>query len=740
MSKRKLRRQLGLWQVVMLGTAGTIAAEIFVLTGHAAGLSGPATVLALAVIGLLCLTIALDYCELATAYPVAGGALTYVREAFGANLLSFLVGSLDCLSSTFYAALSAVGFAYSLGVFVPALPIVPVAIVVTLVFVVFNLLGINSVGRVQILLGGILLTLLGGYIVLGIALPHGFSWHTFVPDGRFFVGENAWGSFAGLLATMALVFNAYVGFEVIADDAEEVKQPERTIPRALLVSLGLVTLIYVSVALVTLGTVPWNELAGSETALTDAAGRFLPGWGPALMAIAGMIATLTSVNTAMLSATREALTMSRDGVWPAFMSRLGRFRTPYGAVWVIGGVIIAIAAVGLVDFLSYISSSGYLFVLFFASLALVRLRRTNPDLPRPFRVPWFPVTPYLAAASCLLVIAFTHWRALLFGAGLIGALTLWYYVGPPLTRTLRERIKAREPDRDRILVPVANPNTAAGLCQTAVTLALASEDTTLCLLSVLPISRDMSALTAERLLPRLRNSRQALLRQSASVAQERNVPVYTKVRTAEHISDGILAELDSRSNYQLVLMGWPGPLSEEQLAHHPVKAVLQHGRAHVAVLLNRGLDRVARILVPVGGGFHSRLAIRLAFEIGLPQDAEVTALHVLCADCDPEELEDQMLHLREVIEDALGAVPANFSTRLVRANDVLEGVLQEAARAPYDLMVIGASDEWLVRTQLFGDLTDEIAERISCSVLLARRYEAAALAWIRHQAKRVERD
>ena len=110
----------------MLGTAGTIAAEIFVLTGHAAGIAGPEAVLALVLGGVLTLSIALNYCELATTYPVTGGAMTYVGEGFGKGLLMFLVGSLDALSSTFYAALSAVGFAISLSVFVRGLPIVPV--------------------------------------------------------------------------------------------------------------------------------------------------------------------------------------------------------------------------------------------------------------------------------------------------------------------------------------------------------------------------------------------------------------------------------------------------------------------------------------------------------------------------------------------------------------------------------------------------------------------------------------
>jgi amino acid transporter len=138
MSQRHLKRQLNLAQVVMLATAGTIGAQIFVLTGHAAGIAGPATVLALIVGGLLSYSVALNYCELGTAFPFTGGAMTYVREAYGNGILSFLVGSMDCLSSVFYSALSAVGFAYSLQVFFPALPVVFVAVVtISLLYSIF---------------------------------------------------------------------------------------------------------------------------------------------------------------------------------------------------------------------------------------------------------------------------------------------------------------------------------------------------------------------------------------------------------------------------------------------------------------------------------------------------------------------------------------------------------------------------------------------------------------------------
>lgn len=418
MNKRTLKRQLNLAQVVMLGTAGAIGAQLFVLTGYGAAMAGPAFVLAIITGGLLSYSIALNYGELATMFPETGGAMTYVREAWGRNLLAYLVGSLDCLSSTFFAALSAVGFAYSLQIFFPALPIVPTALGVILFFVALNLLGVGNIGNIQVALGGILLVLLLAYIALGFSLPGGFRWETFLPDGKFFIHNTNWDNFYTLFSTVALAYVAYIGFEVIADDAEEIKNPDRALPLGILISLTVLIVLYPLIVLVTLGTIPWPELVGSETTMTDSAERILPYWGPLALGVGGIIATLTSLNTALLSATREAFTLSRDGMWPRILSRMGRFRTPYVSVLVIGTIVMAVAAIGLVDFLSYISGSGYLFVLFWSNLALIRLRNRYPDLRRPFKVPFFHLTAYLAVASCLLIISFTQLRALAFGAGL----------------------------------------------------------------------------------------------------------------------------------------------------------------------------------------------------------------------------------------------------------------------------------------------------------------------------------
>ncbi len=734
MSKRRLKRQLNLAQVVMLGTAGAIGAEVFVLTGHAAGLAGPAAVLAMLAGGLLTYNIALNYCELATAFPVAGGAMTYVREAYGNNILSFLVGSMDCLSSTFYTALSAMGFAYSLQVFFPGLPVVWTAIAVIGVFTVLNVLGVTKVGNVQVILGGLLLLFFAIYIVLGFLRSTGFRVETFLAGGSFFIYHDAVTNLSKILRTIALIYVAFVGFEVIADDAEEVQNPSRTIPLGILLSLTLVLILNVSTMLVTLGVVPWPELARApETALTDAVRRFLPGWGAPMMAIAGIIATLTTINTSMLSATREGFTLSRDGAWPRALSRLGRFRTPYVSILAIGAISCFIAVVGLVDFLSYISSAGYLFVLFWANLAMIRLRRRYPDLKRPFKAPLFPLTAYAAAATGFLIVAFTEWKALLFGLGVLAACSVYYYARRPVGKLLASRARSLEKARDRILVPVANPRTAESLVHLATILAQASEDTSVCVLTVVPVSPAVPQETQERLLARLEPQRQMLLNSIADEAQKRNVPLYTKLRAAPDVAEGVLDEVSG--NVKLVLMGWPGPLTGEALARNVVNEVLMTARANFAVLLDRGLKGVRRILVPVGGGVHSRLAIRLAYEIAAREGAHITALHCLCEECEFEELEDRMAFLREIIEDELGSVPSRFVTRLAQAKDVADGILEETARQPYDLVVIGASEEWSVRTRLFGTIDDWIAERIACSVLLVRRYEPAAISWIKRRVK-----
>ena len=739
MAKRHLKRQLSLLQVIMLGAAGTIAAEIFVLTGHAAGIAGPDAVLALIIAGVLTLSVALNYCELATTYPVTGGAMTYVGEGFGKNLIMFLVGSLDGLSSTFYAALSAVGFAYSLKVFLPFMPVVPVALAIIIIMGLMHYRGVTQAGNMQIILGAFLLIVFFLYVVLGLTRPEGFSWDTFESGRVLFDNRSIWANIGRMLMTIALVYNAYVGFEVIADDAEEIIRPKRNIPLGILISLGIATLVYTSVAFVTIGTIPYNALAGSETALTDAARLFWPKVGVPLMAAAGIVATLTSVNSAMLSATREAFTLSRERVWPRIFSRLSRFRTPYASILLIVVISCLVAVIGLVDFLSFISSAGYMFVLFWASLAMIRLRKMHPDIERPFKVPFFPLTAYLAAGAGVLIIAFADPKALLFLGLLLLALTILFYFSRFVTTRRYTRVKKEEVvGVGRLLVAAINPKTAVSLVNLASRLAEHQEDTSICLFSIVKVSPGISKEAVDELLKKKQTIQHKMLELTAPIAQARNVAIYTKQKVASNVESGIYTELSSPNPIRMILLGWPTEDIKIRLPHNIIKEVLINAHKDVGVLRDRGLNGLRHILVPVSSGPNARLALKLASELAFQQDVTVTALRLISDNLDEEKQEDELMQLQEIIEEEMGDLPQYLTTRVEPANNILEGIMAETERVPYDLMIIGAAEEVFSARYIFGKLNDALIDEVKCSMLIVRRYQPETALWLRHQIKQIE--
>ncbi|MEL7626862.1 MAG: amino acid permease [Anaerolineaceae bacterium] len=740
MAKRKLKRQLNLLQVIMLGTAGTIAAEIFVLTGHVASMAGPETVLALILAGIMTLSIALNYSEMATTFPVTGGAMTYVGEAFGKGWLMFLVGSLDCLSSTFYAALSAVGFAISLEIFIPGIPIIPIAILVIVFVGLMHVRGVSNVGNFQILLGAFLLAVFAAFVFKGFTSPNGFHMDTFLSGRSVFENQNIWAHIGRMLSAIALTYNAYVGFEVIADDAEEVKDPNKNIPIGILVSLLIATLIYSSVSMVSIGTVPFSQLAGSDTALTDAAARFWPSIGVPIMGLAGIVATLTSVNSAMLSATREAFSLSRDRVWPRTFSRLSHWRTPWMAILMVVVVSALVAAVGIVDFLSFISSAGYMFVLFWATLAMPKLRKMYPDIERPFKVPLYPLTVILAALAGVLIISFANVRALMFLGAVIVLLSIWYFVAQRLKarKELTSRLESQE-GGGKVMIAAKNPETARSLTKIATKLVNQQEDTGILLFSVLKTPLNLDSADIPNLVKDRKQLQQHLLEQVTPIAVKENVPIYAKLRAASRVEEGIFNELGRHKDINLVLLGVPEERAKLEHPHNILKEVNMMALRNVAVFRDKGLpDEIKRILVPVGSGPNARLALVMARDITLPGEAEIVALRLVVGEADDERMEDEELQLHEIVEAELGEFADKVTLKVRKAESVADEILKECAEGHYDLLIMGSAEEVLVPDQIFGKLNDYLLDVAPCSMLVVRRYQNGTSLWMHKQLKKIE--
>jgi amino acid transporter/nucleotide-binding universal stress UspA family protein len=741
MAKRTLKRQLTLFQVIMLGTAGTLGSGIFVLTGLAAEVAGPATFVAILVGGFLSFSIALNYSELATIYPETGGAMTYVREAWGKGLLSFLIGSMDSISSTFYCALSAIGFSYSLSVFFPNIPIIPVAIAVVIIFVILNILGVSNVGNVQIVMGASLLFAFTVFIIAGFISPAGFQPSILLPGGKVFISDDLGMNIKVLMRTIALIYAAYVGFEVIADDAEEVKNPSKVIPIAILVSLVIITIVYSLTVVVTLGTVPWQSVAGSKTALTDAIKVFLPGWGVTIIGIAGMVGALTSINSSMLSATRETFTLSRDGVWPRILSRLNSSRVPFMAILFVGIVSILIAVIGIVDFLSYITSAGYLFVLFFSNMAMIQLHKKYPNIHRPFKAPLFPLTPILASLTCIIVIIFSDIDALIFTAGIIFLFTIYYYGRQSLQLWNDAHKRDLSPGRWRIILPITTPAHADGLLKVGTLLAESEKDLNMCLLTVLPTTAQTDQQISGDYVEKIKVQRHAVLEKFIHYAVDRNVPMYTKMVSDLSFEDGIINEIKNDSNVKLLLLRWPGEKKVNLQYTAAVKRLMTDAGVNIGILYDRGINKFQNIMVPVGGGFHSRLAIHLANDIAMQEGANVDYFRII-----PKEIEnneetnqDEISLLQEIVMTELGENPVNASLRLIPADSIYEAVIQESETNEYDLTIIGSADIQNASESLFGQVSETVAEKSRNSVLVVHRHDNPTASWMRHQLKHYQK-
>ncbi|OQY17682.1 MAG: hypothetical protein B6I35_14350 [Anaerolineaceae bacterium 4572_32.2] len=739
MAKKQLVRTLGLTQILMLGIGGTMGAGVFVLTGHAAGMVGPAVILVFLLAGLQSLPNSLSYAELASSFPVAGGGYAYISKATK-GVLPFSVGWVSWFSSMVYAALSAVGAAYSLQIFLPFLPVPLTAMSLIAIFVVISLRGSEEAGRTQVILAGILLGSLALFVILGLVLPSGFSWAEFYKEGGFFIHEGTLENMARVFQAITLVNVLFVGYEVIATTAEEAKNPGRNIPIAVVGTIFICAAVYCAVAFVALGVVSAQELGASSTPLSDAASRFMGGWGAPALGLAGIIATATSLNTALLSSARVALALSRDGYLPAFLSRVHpRLKTPMPAI-LVSGVFIALAAVsGDEVFLSYVSNFGYMFVVFFTNVSVILLRRKFPDVKRAFRTPWYPVMPILGCIGIVIVEVFTELHALVVGIGLIGVGLLVYQLRRPAERAVEVAAQTIEAAHHEILVPVANPLTAESLVKMAVILDQARGESTLTALSVVKTPGATPLGLAQDMLDRQENGRKALLKRVADYAHKQGMPVRTLLRATRGISSGILGVAEARGGVGMILMGWHGQLSTQRVAGSVVKDVVRSASCDVAVLRDRGVGEIKRVLVPTGDGPHAGLALRLAWDIVRAEKGSLTALRLL-PEANGVDMEVEMEVLRQLVEDDLGEIPAEVAFRLKRNNHLADGILAEVAEAKeeaaYDLIVIGASEEWFLRNMLFGSVPDLIANGAPCSVLMVRKHEPATVSWLRRTIKR----
>ncbi|HAK73538.1 MAG TPA: amino acid permease [Sporomusaceae bacterium] len=438
-----LRKTLGATDLVLLGIGCIIGTGIFVLTGVAAAkYAGPGIMLSFVLSGLACAFAALAYSELSSMVPVTGSAYTFTYVSMG-EIVAFAVGwALICEYTIGSAAVAAgwsgymVGLLKSMGIVLPqAWTAVPAdggilnvpAVLITAFLSYLLMLGTRESANLNKILVAIKLACIA--IFLFLATPHiePLNWHPFLPFG-----------WSGVSAGAAIVFFAYIGFDTVSTAVEECKNPNRDIPVGIVGSLIVCTILYIAVAAVLTGVVPYSSLNNSEP-VAYALRAIGMNFGSALVAIGAICGITTVLLVFMYGQTRIFLAMARDGMIPQSLVKIHpKYGRPHIITLVAGGVVSVLSGLLPINIIAELCNMGTLFAFILVAVGVGVLRKTQPDAERPFRCPAVKIVVPMAVLLCGYLIANLPRETMEFFAA-------WYVIGMIVYFTYSRKNSAMAP-------------------------------------------------------------------------------------------------------------------------------------------------------------------------------------------------------------------------------------------------------------------------------------------------------
>ncbi len=400
-----------------------ISSGLFVLPGLAFAKAGPAMVLAYALAGVMVIPAMMSKAELATAMPKSGGSYFFIERSMGP-----LPGTLAGLAAWFSISLKSAFALIGIGAFArliwPDRPIdewtiKSIAIAGCVLFTVLNILTVKGVGRLQIVLVAVLLAIISVFVVMGIPVTKHAHFAGFVDKG--------WGE---VFATAGLVFVSYGGLTKVASVAEEVHRPGRNIPAGMFLAALVVTLFYIAAAFVVVGVMDADKLAGNLTPLSLAAGKFMGPTGLVLLSAAAMLAFITTANSGILSASRNPMAMSRDGLLPGFLQKVSpRFGTPHVSIIATSGFMIAVMALLSIENLIKVASTMKIMLFLLVNVAVLIMRGSKIRNYRPlFRAPLYPWVQLLGIVLCAFLVVEMGAVPLITTGAFALAGVIWYFI------------------------------------------------------------------------------------------------------------------------------------------------------------------------------------------------------------------------------------------------------------------------------------------------------------------------
>ena len=737
MSDEELAKDLGPLAALTIGVGTMIGAGIFVLPGEAAAAAGPAVALSFVAGGLIALFTAISASELGTAMPKAGGAYYYVNHALG-PLFGSIAGWGNWVGLAFASAFYTLGFGKYLATFV-GVPTIDLGLLVLsqnqvgalfagIVFIVVNYVGAKETGRLQNVIVVVLVGILTLFSILGF-FAGDFS--TLTP----FFPEETGGAVAIMPAT-ALIFVSYLGFAQITTVAEEIKNPGRNLPLAVIGSVALVTTMYAAIMVVLMGVVNWDRLAPSftETPVLDVAaiafGQLgLAGIGIGLLTFAGLLATASSANASILASSRINFAMGRDKLVSPWLNEIhGRFATPYRSIATTGAIILGLILVGDVTVLAKAGSVLHLVVYALLNASLIVMRQSdNAEYDPDFTAPLYPFVPILGMLTSLGLIAFMDpvkevGLALVFVLGGV----VWYFAYARsradkqgvLSRMIMERSE-RMPDTAvaaaetvspdggdyRVMVPLANPAHQENLVKLGGALAK-QRGGSLDIVHIVTVPDQMALQHGADRVEDLDDESEWLLEQARKDAEPFGIPIETHT-IISHESFEAVFDAARQHDSDLTVMGW-GSHGAPGRAESTMGEIIEELPSDFLVFRDRGFDP-SRILLPTAGGPDSDLSGDIAAALRDAFDAEIELLHVTDDQAAGEDFLTTWATEHDLADATLRVETGDPET-------IIEGAAEECS-----LLVLGATERGIISRLVRGTVVTEVADEVDCSVLLAER-------------------
>lgn len=724
---KKLERSLTLPYVVAIAIGGMLGSGLFVLPGLAAAKTGPSVWLAY-LIGAICvLPAALSKSELATAMPTSGGTYVYIERAFG-PMMGTISGIGLWLSLLLKSSFALVGFGAYLSVLTTVIPVKYISLLMLAFILIINLFGVKKVGKVQLVIVSLSLIGISLLFIFGLADINPGSYTPFLTSGN-----------SGLLAATGFIYVSYAGVTKVAAIAEEIKNPDRNLPVAMMSALFIVGLIYASVTFVLVGNIPLEQLSTDLHpiyTLADSLGGKTIG---IFAAVLGVVTLSSMANSGVLAASRFPFAMSRDQLLPPMLKKVHpKYLTPFFTIIMTCAIMAIVISTLDVEKIAKLASAFKVMMFILVNATVIILRETSVQWYKPtYKSPMYPFIQIFGIIAGIVLLSVLGIFAMSGAIGIIFFGILIYVIygrnksqrsgvlklyGHRPALYLLSRGQKRKPRKIEIkdLPKLSNTNLDGTLADNAEVVVplfgnerspemlveiggalTAKQKLQVVHLTEVPEQTSLDAIDDSEVVTSLNRRINAMsIEKSIDVDFDAAV-THDLVETVHSISD------ETHCNW--LVMGWDGRSSAEVLfIRNPLGWLVRHINSNFALFKDNGVRYIRRILICLRPQKNDLTFIQVAIQIASFYNAELTLMRVIT---DQDQPKDTILKESEQLIQNSGA---DINLILVKSNDAPKTII--AASASYDLLVIGTPNDANFKNVLFGN-RDKLAEGAACSVL-----------------------